>query len=64
VTKPAKPAYLSVREAAAKLHIAESTLRRRCVDDEVEGAIRVAGVWLIPTSARLKPRAVGRPTKR
>lgn len=46
--------HLRLTEAAARMGISPRTLRRRCIADEVPGARREGGLWLIDVRALLR----------
>ena len=57
---------VSLTDAAAANGMAPTTLRGYCQQGRVDGAVKVAGVWLLPPGARILPptRPHGRPPKR
>jgi excisionase family DNA binding protein len=56
---------LTIPEAAGRLGVGESTLRRLAASGEIKGAVRIGRDWALPASAlaHLNPRPVGRPAK-
>jgi excisionase family DNA binding protein len=53
---------MTVKEAAKKLCVDESTVRRLCRSGEIRGERRGRDWWIEPAALKgVKPRGVGRP---
>lgn len=47
--------YMTLREASEKWGISARQINYYCVEDRLPGAVKMAGVWLIPKEAE-KPQ--------
>lgn len=45
-------AYITVKEVAKNWNINERTVQTMCRDGRIEGAVKFAGAWAIPKSAK------------
>ena len=43
--------YMTLKEASEKWGILSSQVNYYCVEDRIPGAVKIAGVWLIPKDA-------------
>lgn len=43
--------YMTLREASEKWGISSRQVNYYCVDGRIPGAVKIAGVWLIPKEA-------------
>lgn len=43
--------YISVKDAAQKWNISERRVQKLCEESRIEGAQRIAHVWLIPKTS-------------
>ena len=43
--------YLSIREAAEKWGVSQRRINQYCTEGRIPGAVKMAGVWLVPKGA-------------
>lgn len=43
--------YMTLKEASEKWGISSRQVNYYCVEDRIPGAVKIAGVWLIPKDA-------------
>lgn len=43
--------YMTLREASEKWGVSSRQINYYCVEDRIPGAVKMAGVWLLPKTA-------------
>jgi len=56
--------YITIKEYADSVNRSVQRVRKWCTSHKVQGAIKVAGVWLLPQNAKPDLKSVGRPAKK
>ena len=52
--------YMTLKEAGQKWNVTPRQVNYLCSGGRIPGAVKMAGVWLIPKTARSEERRVGK----